>query len=159
VKLVSSARVTKALDAGRRRERKSCTSSWFDICSPAIHDVGVTNPARTTALLVMAMLLAWQGIVLSIPHNHADSGVPQEQLLCSASNPSSEAVHLHAKGQQLSPHPCIACLAGSTVLDPFGAAEIEGVAANGETSIADAPDHRSRLRTSLPRLRGPPLTT
>jgi hypothetical protein len=112
--------------------------------------------ARTTVLLVAAALLAWHGMLLAIPHNHADHAISQEQLYCSASHPSSDASHLHAKGQHLSPHPCIACLVGSTVVDAAGSDAFEGVADQGAAEVVASSDHRSRYRSHLPPHRGPP---
>jgi len=109
-----------------------------------------------TALLVMTVLVSWQGIVLSIPHNHSDSAVPQEELLCSASRPSSDAFHLHAKGQQLSPHPCIACLAGWQIADEPGSTAVEGMADQGAGGVSLGEGLRSRFHSHLPPDRGPP---
>jgi hypothetical protein len=122
----------------------------------SLHDVRVSKLARNTALFVMASLLAWQGIVLSIPHDHADHGVPQEELLCTASHPLSQTSHLHASGRHLSPHPCIACLAGSTAADIAGAVAIEWAADDVVADVVVALDLRARFRSYLPLHRGPP---
>jgi len=108
-------------------------------------------------LLVAAALLTWHGVLLATPHNHADSSVPQEELVCSASHPSSQTRHLHGSGRLLSPHPCQACLAGTTVADTIGISGIGGVVADGSLVAANGTDLRTPFHTRLPPLRGPPL--
>ena len=110
-------------------------------------------------LLVAAALLAWHGVLLATPHNHADNTVPQEELACSASHPRSQTDHLHGSGRLLAPHPCLACLAGTTVAVTPGIARVEGAVVDGSAGVAPVCDLRSRLHTQLPLLRGPPLTT
>jgi hypothetical protein len=110
-------------------------------------------------LLVAAALLAWQGVLLATPHNHADNTVPQEELACSASYPSSQTNHLHGSGRLLSPHPCLACLAGTTVVDTFGISGIDGVVVDCSIVVPESTDLRARFHSRLPLLRGPPLTT
>ena len=105
-----------------------------------------------------ATLLTWHGVLLSTPHNHGDNAVPREELACSASDPFSQANHLHGSGQPLSPHPCVACVVGSTVADSLGVAEIETAAVRVPIFVVTSSDLRSRLHSSLPLLRGPPLT-
>ncbi len=104
-------------------------------------------------------LLTWHGVLLSTPHNHADTAVPHEELVCSASHPSSQTNHLHGSGHLLSPHPCVACLVGSTVADTLGIAEIETATVSVPIFVVESSDLRSRLHSHLPLLRGPPLTT
>jgi len=101
----------------------------------------------------------WYGVLLSTPHNHANNAVPQEELACSASHPFSQTNHLHASGLSVTPHPCLACLAGTTVVDTLGLAEVEEAAVGETVFVAPSSDLRSRLHTQLPLLRGPPLTT
>ena len=110
-------------------------------------------------LLTAAMLLAWHGILLSIPHVHADRAVPREELACSASGSSLQIFHLHQSGRLLSPHACLACLAGTTFADAPGTAEIVGAAIDGSTVAARSSDLRARLYSQLPLLRGPPVTS
>ena len=110
-------------------------------------------------VLVVAAMLTWHGVVLATPHNHADSSVPQEELVCSASHPSSQTSHIHGSGRLLSPHPCLACLAGTTVLDVIGISGIDGADIDQLVVTASATDLRPRFHALLPPLRGPPLTT
>ena len=124
-----------------------------------MHHASVKSPVRIILLLVAAALVGWHGVVLSTPHNHADVAVPQEQLACSASHPSSQANHLHAAGRLLSPHPCLACLAGSTVTETPGIVGVDTLTPAGPAVATRSLDRRSRLYTSLPLLRGPPLIT
>ena len=105
------------------------------------------------------MSLTWQGVLLSTPHTHANDAVSREELACSASRPTSQTNHLHGSGHSVTPHPCLACLAGTTVADALGLAEVEEAAVGETTIVAVCSDLRSRLHTRLPLLRGPPLTT
>jgi len=118
----------------------------------------VRSLARATVLLVSATSLTWHGVLLSEPHNHGDNAVPWEELACSASRPFSQNNHLHDSGELLSPHPCVACVVGSTVAETLGAAEIGTVALGVPIFVVTSSDFRSRLHSSLPLLRGPPLT-
>ena len=140
-------------------QRSNASLQPFDFGAPAIHHETVKTAARASVLLVEATLLVWHGVMLSTPHNHADNAVPREELACSASHPSSQTSHLHGSGQAVSPHPCLACLAGSTVADAPGIAEVESVV-GGESCVVDvSPDLRARFQSHLPLFRGPPLTT
>ncbi|MCW8984461.1 MAG: hypothetical protein OQK55_03895 [Thermoanaerobaculales bacterium] len=114
---------------------------------------------RTTVLFVAAMSLAWHGVLLSTPHNHADNAVPQEELACSASHPTSQTYHLHVSGNSLTPHPCLACVFGSTVAEGPGITEISDSPAGTSFVTGVSTDLRARYQTQLPLLRGPPLTT
>ena len=96
---------------------------------------------------------------MSTPHTHADAAVPQEELACSASRPTSQTNHLHGSGHVVTPHPCLACLAGTAVADALGLAGIEEAAIGESTIVGASSDLRSRLHSYLPLLRGPPLTT
>jgi len=118
----------------------------------------VKSLARSTVLLVATTVLTWHGLLLSTPHTHGDNAVPREELACSASHPFSQTNHLHGSGQPLSPHPCVACFLGSAVADTLGVAEIETVAVGVPIFVVTSSDLRSRLHSSLPLLRGPPLT-
>ena len=110
-------------------------------------------------LVVAAMLLTWHGVLISTPHDHADTAVPQEELACSASSPSSQTSHLYGSGRLLAPHPCQACLAGSAPADSFGGVGAETLA-DGESIVATvSTDLRSRFHAHLPLLRGPPPRT
>ena len=130
----------------------------FDISRPAIHHVSVNFMARTTVLLVAAALLAWHGMLLATPHNHTDNAVPQEELACSASHPSSQTSHLHNSGRLLSPHPCLACLAGTTVVEVPANRGVGSTTHAEWADISSSPDLWSRLHLQLPLLRGPPAS-
>ena len=111
---------------------------------------------RAFVLLLSAALLPWLGLVQAIPHHHAESGVPQEELACSASRPSSHEQHLHNAGHDLAHHHCLVCLAGSFVSWVPGSVGIlyeeEARPLQGSRPF----DLRPRLRAELPQLRGPP---
>lgn len=109
-------------------------------------------------LFAAAALLTWHGALLATPHNHADSSVPQEELACSVSHPSSQTSHLHGAGRLLLPHACLACLAGTTVVDVIGISGIDGAIVGRSVVAVSATDLRSRFHTRLPPLRGPPPT-
>ena len=112
---------------------------------------------RVPALVLAAMLVVWHGLLQGAPHTHADRTVPQELLACSASHPFSHEVHLHSAGKVMTPHVCLACLAGS-VTAAIPAASCGGAAAVGAPAIeVVATDVRSQLNAELPLLRGPPV--
>ena len=137
----------------------SKTLKRFDIDEPADHHHLVSFPARGPVSLVAAVLLAWHGVLLAMPHNHADAAVPQEELVCWASHPLSQTSHLHRSGRLLTPHPCLACLASTTVADTLDVSGIDGsmigkcVVGAASTDLPAGPDFLH------PPLRGPPLTT
>jgi len=108
-------------------------------------------------LLAVAMLVAWHGVLLSTPHNHADDVVPQEELACSASHPSSQESHLHDAGQLLTPHPCLACLAGSNFAAMGHASIIEMTTVVSGASVVSATDCRFETFAYLADLRAPPF--
>ena len=101
-------------------------------------------------------LFAWQGMLLSIPHDHADVGVSQEEFGCLASRPLSDANHLHSAGTVLTPHVCIACIAGQSdaavSAAPTSAGIVPAAAENDPISV----DCRPQSHSHLPLLRGPP---
>lgn len=106
--------------------------------------------------LFAALLVVWQGVVFSVPHDHADIAVPQEELACSASHPSSTTEHLHGSGRILSPHPCVACLVGSTAAETHGIVEIDTAPDICWIVAPEICDLRSSENARLPLLRGPP---
>jgi hypothetical protein len=110
-------------------------------------------------LVVAAVLLAWHGILISMPHDHADASVPQEELACSVSRPSSQTNHLHSSGRLMAPRPCFACLAGSTTADGLGVETAAKSSGGGLPVAVASSDLRSRFHTHLPLLRGPPART
>ena len=115
------------------------------------------SAARVTVLLMAAILPAWHGLLLSTPHSHADNAVPQEELVCSASHPSSQKLHLHEAGQLLTPHPCLACLAGSNFAAMGGASIIEMTTVVSGASVVSATDCRFETLAHLADLRAPPF--
>lgn len=129
----------------------------FDIAATEAHYLGVRSYPRISLLLV-AVLVAWNGMLLSVPHKHADIAVPQEELACSASHPSSKTNHLHDSGRLLSPHLCVACLAGSNVAASPGIATIAAMVPSVAGEAIDLAVGRPHLHTRLPLTRGPPPT-
>jgi hypothetical protein len=104
------------------------------------------------------MSLTWHGVVLTTPHNHGDNAVSREELVCSASHPSSQTNHLHGAGRMLLPHPCVACVVASTVADAPGIAEFNESPVGAPVVHFVSTDIRAHDQTCLPLLRGPPLT-
>jgi hypothetical protein len=130
----------------------------FDIIGATNHHGWVRVPAKILLVTAAAFLMTWQGTILGLPHHHADAGIPQEGLACSASHPLSGTSHLHGAGEVLAPHHCLACLAGSNhasapVMVALGSAISEHV----QVAVAVA-DCRSHGFFHLPLLRGPPFT-
>jgi hypothetical protein len=112
---------------------------------------------RVSVLVLATLSLLWHGVMLTVPHDHADPTVPQEELACSASNPSSQTNHLHGAGHMLTPHPCVACLAGSNTADVSGTVVVKGVAIAPSSGVTVSVDRRSQIFSHLPLKRGPPL--
>lgn len=110
-------------------------------------------------LLATALLVAWYGVVFSVPHNHADSAIPQEKLACSASHPTSQTSHLHTSGRPLSPHPCLACLSGSTAANLEPGSQVAFAEDSGSPVILSVVGSGPDSFTHLPPLRGPPIAT
>lgn len=137
----------------------SITGKGFDISKAAPHHDFVKALARSIALLIAAALLTWHGVLLATPHSHADATVQQEELACSVSHPSSQAKHLHGTGRLLSPHPCLACLAGTTLANVIGISGVDRVVVSRLVGVTSSTDLRSRFQIQLPPPRGPPLTT
>ena len=129
----------------------------FDNLRADVHDVRVKSATRAAVLFVATVLMAWQAVVVTAPHYHADSTVPQEELVCSASRPSSQTNHLHASGHAMSPHYCLACLAGSPVAEAPESAAISAATDGTPRGVAAPEILRSRLHIHCPLVRGPPL--
>ncbi|NOZ95759.1 MAG: hypothetical protein GXP47_13625 [Acidobacteria bacterium] len=62
---------------------------------------------------IAAVLVAWHGVLLSLPHTHGDRNVPRYAEVCTATHPGSMAVHLHPAPELIPPHGCLACLVSS----------------------------------------------
>jgi hypothetical protein len=112
---------------------------------------------KVPSVLFAVALAAWQGLAVSIPHNHADIHLPQEEIACSVSHPLSGEFHLHGAGEILTPHTCFACLTGSIVGFAPVRTTIDAVfSKNFETAVA-VPGCRKHNRFHLPFHRGPPI--
>lgn len=112
--------------------------------------------ARLPVVPLVAALVLWHGLLQAVPHNHAEAGVPQELLACRASHPLSQESHLHGAGEAMTPHPCLACLVGSTAASVPGLSRIDGLAPEQRRLEGAASHARSVVRTQLPPSRGPP---
>jgi len=124
---------------------------------PEIHHGSVKLSVRAPVLLAVAMSVAWHGVLLSTPHCHAENAMPQEELVCSASHPSSQESHLHDAGQHLTPHTCLACLAGSNIAAMGYASIIEMTTVVSGASVVSATDCRFETFAYLADLRAPPF--
>ena len=109
-------------------------------------------------MLTTVVLLPWLGMLQALPHDHGDAGVPKEHLTCSASRPTSHEVHLHAAGQVVPSHPCLACLAGASHAASPPPVRVVGVEPTATVVAERQADVRSRSCVSFPLLRGPPVT-
>jgi len=124
----------------------------------AVHHGQVRVSSKVLLVTVAALLMTWHGVMLGLPHSHVDVDIPQEELACSAAHPLSGTFHLHGAGEVLTPHHCLACLAGSNhasapVKMTLGSAISEHVQA-----AAAVTDCRSKFRLHLPVLRAPPTS-
>ena len=123
----------------------SFSPKGFDIMWTAVHHGQVRVLSRVLLVTAAALLMTWHGIMLSLPHSHADVDIPQEELACSASHPLSGSFHLHGAGEVLNPHHCLAMTLGIVISEYAQPA-------------AAVTDCRSHGRFHLPLHRGPPTT-
>lgn len=107
------------------------------------------------AILVAALVL-WHGLLQAVPHHHIEAGIPQEVLACWASHPLSQESHMHGAGEAMTPHPCLACLAGSITAAMPALSRIDGAAPGGGSVEVVPPSPRSLPLVQLPPSRGPP---
>jgi hypothetical protein len=136
----------------------SFSSHGFDIIGTTNHHGWVRVSAKVLLVTAAAYLMTWHGIILGLPHNHADAGIPQEELACSASHPLSGTSHLHGAGEVLTPHNCLACLAGSNNASaPVTVALGSTISDHVQAAVA-VTDCRSKFRVHLPVLRAPPTS-
>jgi hypothetical protein len=128
----------------------------FDIIGAPNHHGWVRLSAKTLLVTTAAFLMTWYGIILGLPHHHADPGIPQEELACSASHLLSSTSHLHGAGVVLAPHDCLACLTGSNHASAPATMAL-GTKISDDVQVAVAvTDCRSHGRFHLPLHRGPP---
>jgi hypothetical protein len=130
----------------------------FDIIGATNHHGWVRVSANVLLVTAAAFLMTWHGIILGLPHNHVDAGIPQEQLGCSASHPLSSTSHLHGAGEVLTPHHCLACLAGSNHASAPATMTLGSMISDHVQVAVAVTDCRSHSRFHLPLLRGPPST-
>jgi len=95
-------------------------------------------------------------MILGLPHHHADADIPQEGLACSASHPLSGTSHLHGVGEVLTPHDCLACLAGSNHESAPATMTLGSMISDHVQVAVAVTDCRSHSRFHLPLHRGPP---
>jgi len=108
-------------------------------------------------LLIAALLVAWHGLILSLPHTHTiDPDVPRFAGHCSAAHPGSHVFHLHPESRRLPPHFCLACLVRSTVAAQAGSEISLGPAPAHSIAAAIPPSVVIDGHTALPNLRAPP---
>jgi hypothetical protein len=136
----------------------SFSPKGFDIMRTAVHHGQVRVSSRVLLVTVAALLMTWNGLILSLPHSHVDVDIPQEELACSASHPLSGTFHLHGAGEVLTPHHCLACLVGSNHASAPVAMKLGVVISEYVQPAAAVADCRSHSRFHLPLHRGPPTT-
>jgi hypothetical protein len=116
------------------------------------------NPrTRLAALFVVATLVVWHGLLQGVPHHHADTTVSQQLVTCPASHLVARETHLHDSGPPLTPHLCLACLAGSTIAALPAISEANASIPGPSGFAVDPADQHSELNVHLPLLRGPPV--
>jgi hypothetical protein len=137
---------------------KSFSPKGFDIMRTAVHHGQVRVSSRVLLVTMAALLMPWHGLILSLPHSHVDVDIPQEELACSASHPLSGTFHLHGAGEVLTPHHCLACLAGSNHASAPVTMTLGVVISEYVQPAAVVTDCRSHGRFHLPLSRGPPTS-
>jgi len=106
---------------------------------------------------VAAILVAWHGILLTLPHNHHEKGVPQYAEICTATHPGSQVVHLHPTPDLIPPHGCLACLVSSVHGTPVSWHQSTESAAGAVALPVRTTCRRSDTHRHLPSLRAPPF--
>jgi len=103
-----------------------------------------------------AVLVAWHGILLSVPHSHGSKDIPRYAVVCTATQAGSSAVHLHPAPELMPSHGCLACLVASAHGAP--AAETQGTLVLRALPVRATRVicRRSDIHRHLPSLRAPP---
>ncbi len=109
-------------------------------------------------ILVTAILVTWHGLLLGLPHTHADRSVPRYEAFCSADHPGTQPTHWHGTPRSAASHPCLACLVGSTLAAgdgkaPAASRDAASVCASSSLSV---PAETAAVHLRLPSLRAPP---
>ena len=124
----------------------------------AVHHGQVRVSFKVLLVTAAALLMTWHGVMLGLPHSQVDVDIPQEELACSASHPLSGTSHLHGAGEALTPHHCLACLAGSNHASAPVTMTLGIVISEYVQPAAAVADCRLHSRFHLPLHRGPPTT-
>ncbi len=113
---------------------------------------------RTIAWLVnvATVLVAWHGILLSLPHTHHDNDVPRYAAVCEATRAGSSVVHLHPAPGLIPPHGCLACLVSSVHGTPVSWHESVAFHAAVAIRTVRVNCRRADSYRDLPSLRAPP---
>lgn len=111
---------------------------------------------RRTVPFLAAMLVAWHGMLLSLPHVHDEPGGREDVPRCAASRPGSFAVHLHDGGRTLPPRVCLSCLVGQTAATVSGWQPLPGLRPASPIDFGEPVLHRESIGLRLPLLRAPP---
>ena len=107
------------------RFQKQLTAGGLTSPRPAVHHDPVKSAARQTMLLIGGHVVGVaRGLAVDSPHPRRQCRSPGGARLFGlrlvvADHPSAQS------GRLLSPHACLACLAGSTVADAPGIAEVD----------------------------------
>jgi hypothetical protein len=111
---------------------------------------------RVRVAAIAALLVAWHGLLLSLPHTHHGERCKIDVARCSATQPGSSAFHLHGVVRELPHALCLACLVASTVAALGPCDHMLGSSVRAALRL-DAPyRYEQGAPVPLPRLRAPP---
>lgn len=106
----------------------------------------------------MIAAMAWQGFLLTLPHDHGQDGVPRYETGCTLVGTDLPYHHLHRLPRPQPPHWCLACLAGHAL--PLFRGGVTYSLPTPAVRVAIGPASHLVLRTGtvLPHRRGPPAS-
>jgi hypothetical protein len=112
--------------------------------------------SRTRMAVLAAFLVAWHGMLLSLPHVHTGERLQTDVARCTAATPGSAEFHFHGVLWEFPHHLCLACLVASTF-----ATLASAWMPPGQPAAVPAPRIAARWPGSgcpvvLPQLRAPP---
>ncbi|HXH28064.1 MAG TPA: hypothetical protein VNL37_03400 [Candidatus Polarisedimenticolia bacterium] len=113
---------------------------------------------RRILVPLMIAALAWEGVLLTLPHDHEQAGVTRYAADCALSGTASPHHHLHRLPEPLPPHHCLACLAGHVL--PLSRGRVTSLVPTPAARVAMAAETLVAARTVavLPGRRGPPTS-
>jgi hypothetical protein len=111
---------------------------------------------RIGVSLVAALLVAWHGALLSLPHVDHGERVKIDVARCSATAADTPEFHLHAVVRELPRSRCLACLVASTFAVVHANSPSPVVLAVVTPRVAGVRWHPAGSPLHLPQLRAPP---